>query len=42
MFKVEVTYGSDPINQPTGRKVESKVFHLYRFRDGRIVDRWGP
>jgi predicted ester cyclase len=29
-------------NPPTCRKVEFKVFHLYRFRDGKIVDRWGP
>lgn len=29
-------------NPSTGRKVEFKVFHLYHFRDGKIVERGDP
>lgn len=28
-------------NQPTGRKVDFQVFHLYRVQNGKLIERWG-
>lgn len=28
-------------NPPTGKKVKFEVFHLYRLKDGKLIERWG-